>query len=431
MSYSLRKKIIDLSKKDSKKVEYQNKELDFEKYPLSREEYEILVCNLRSIEELESINPVIHFITTNEYQLWCKILCYTSSVKTIRTPGKNISYFIKDSISNKIIGMVSLGSAQRSIKPRDEYIGWDKENQYSKIDYIFNISTCVAVQPIGFNFNIGKLLALSVFSREVQEKIKEKYGHYSICFYTFSIHGRSVQYERLKKLTYCGLTKGQSFIIPDDLYEEMKDYLKECELYQEISNKAHLKKIVIQRTLEELMINPEDIYHNLQRGIYCGFCFRNSKELLCGGSVQQIRELELPEEIESFQTIFDFWKERWAKQRFQHLILTKRIKHSISWSKMDEVEKNRKAQRKYQEKKREELGEEEYKKIHNETAKKYYIKKEKLHLQPEYFGRILDLKKEMTAKDVVDVMKIEIPDLTENKVKKIWMTISKKNIISM
>ncbi len=416
----LRKKLLDLAKKDAKVIEYENKEIDFEKYSMTREEYGNIICNVRNLEELERLEVEIYFINSGEYQFWSKILSHTSSVKTLRTPGKNISYFVRERETQKVIGLVSLGSAQRSIKPRDEFIGWDKSNQYAKIDYIFNISTCVAVQPLGYNFNIGKLLALSVFSREVQEKVKEKYGHYAIGFYTFSIHGRSVQYERLRKLTYCGLTKGQSFIIPDDLYEEMKEYLRDIGRFDDICNKAHLKKIVIQRTLEELMINPEDIYHNLQRGIYCGFCFKNSKELLCSGSIQNIRELEMNNEIDTFQSIFDFWKERWARQRFNHLILTKRVRHALSWSKLDEVEKNRKAQRKYQEKKREELGEEEYKKIHNETAKKYYVKKEKLHLKPEYFERILEYKKDMTAKDVVDVMRIEIPDITENKVKKIW-----------
>ncbi len=400
----LRKRILGLSKKDVKKIEYNNKEIDFQKYPMTRDEYENIVSNPKNIGELEHLIPEIYFLPSNEYQVWSKILSHTSSVKTIRTPGKNISYFIRDRISHKIIGLVSLGSANRNIKPRDEYIGWDKDNQYSKIDYIFNISTCVAVQPIGYNFNIGKLLALSVFSKEVQEKVKEKYGHYAIGYYTFSIHGRSIQYERLRKLTYCGLTKGQSFIVPDDLYEDMKEYLREIGIYEEISNKAHLKKIVIQKTLEELVIDRDDVYHNLQRGIYCGFCFTNSKELLCSGTVEQIQQFSLPIETETFQQIYEFWKERWARQRFNHLVLTKRIKHSMSWSKLDEIEKNRKAQRKYQDKKREELGEEEYKKIHNETAKKYYVKKEKLHLQPEYFERILEYKK----------------DMTENKVKKIW-----------
>ena len=425
MKMLLRNKILELSTKDSKKIEYQNKEIDFNKYPMTREEYNNITSNPKNYSELNDLQFEIYFIESNEYQLWSKILSHTSSVKTSRTPGKNISYFIREVLSKKIVGLVSLGSAQRSIKPRDEYIGWDKENQYSKIDYIFNISTCVAVQPVGYNFNIGKLLALSVFSREVQEKVKEKYGHYVIGYYTFSIHGRSVQYERLKKLNYCGLTKGQSFIIPDDLYDEMKEYLKEIGLFEEISNKAHLKKIVIQRTLEDLSINPEDIYHNLQRGIYCGLCFRNSKELLCCGSIQQIRELALSTDIQYFNQICDFWKERWAKQRFNHLTLTKRVRHSMSWSKMDEIEKNRLAQKRYQEKKREELGEDEYKRIHNEKAKKYYVKKEKLHLQEEYYNIILGYKGQMTVKDVIDVMRIDIPDLTENKVKKIWCGILK------
>jgi len=414
------KKILLLSNKNKSKIDYQNKQLDFLKYQMTKQEYESLVCNPKNITELSLISPTIEFTTNYNKKIWDKILCYTSSIKTNRSPGKNVSYFVKDSISNKIIGLVSISSGQRHIKNRDTFFGWNQSNQFSKIDFIFNISTCVAVQPMGFNFNIGKLLAMSVFSREVQEKVHEKYNHYVIAYYTFSIHGRSVQYERIKQLKYCGLTSGQSFIIPDDLYEEMKDYLREIGIYDKIRMSSHLKRVVVKTVLEELEISPTLIYHNLQRGIYCGYCFPNAKEILMIGTLEDIYGLELGEDVKNFLDIYEYWKARWAEQRFGHLLKTGRVKRALRWSKMDEDEKNRLAQKKHQEKRREELGEEGYRMEHNERARSYYVRKEKKYLQPEYVKRIKEYKAKMTAKQIIESMKEEIPDLTENKIKKIW-----------
>ena len=216
--------IEKIIKIDPKKIDYKNKEADFEKIDMEKEDYISYVSNIKNLDELNASILTIEFTNKKTSNIWNNILCYTSSVKTNKPPGKSIAYFLK--LNEKIIGLVRISSAQRDIKKRDEYIGWTKEYQYKNCDYIFNISTCVAVQPIGYNFNIGKLLAMSVFSREVQDKIKEKYNHYAIAYYTFSIYGRSIQYERLKELKYIGLTSGESFIISDELYEKMREYLK-------------------------------------------------------------------------------------------------------------------------------------------------------------------------------------------------------------
>jgi len=52
---------------------------------------------LISKNELNKLEIEIYFINNIDYNLWLKILSHASSVKTIRTPGKNISYFVKDS----------------------------------------------------------------------------------------------------------------------------------------------------------------------------------------------------------------------------------------------------------------------------------------------------------------------------------------------
>ena len=92
----------------------------------------------------------------------------------------------------------------------------------------------------------------------------------------------------------------------------------------------------------------------------------------------------------------------------------------VSWSKKDAVERNRTYQKNFQEKRRKELGNEEYKKQRAEIVKKYSNSKEKLHLILKNYIKILSFKGEATVKEVVNVMKETIPDLTENKVKKIW-----------
>ena len=309
---SIRTEILKIVKNDPKKIDYKNKEIDFKEYEMNKEEYINSVCNFKLFKELEECNPIIEFTNKTTKSLWKKILCHTSSVKTLQPPGKSISYFIKS--NDKIIGLVSLTSGQRDIANRDAYIGWNRDYQYQNVNFIFNISTCVAVQPLGYNFNIGKLLASSVFCKEVQEKIKEKYGHYAIAYYTFSIHGRSIQYERLKELKYVGLTKGKSFIIPEDLYEMMKKYVKEKGLYNKIKNKSHLKRIIILTVLEDLEIDRKKVYHHLERGIYVGYSFPESKQILCEGKIEEIMNKELPEKIKSFDEIFNFWKGRWAEQ---------------------------------------------------------------------------------------------------------------------
>lgn len=50
--------------------------------------------------------------------------------------------------------------------------------------------------------------------------------------------------------------------------------------------------------------------------------------------------------------------------------------------------------------------------------KKYYTKKVKLHLTPEYYNKILNYKGECSIPKVVSLIKNEIPDISENKVKK-------------
>ena len=152
--------IEKIIKIDPKKIDYKNKEADFEKIDMEKDNYISYVSNIKNLDELNASILTIEFTNKKNSNIWNNILCYTSSVKTNKPPGKSIAYFLK--LNEKIIGLVRISSAQRDIKKRDEYIGWTNDNKFKDkmLNRIMNLSTCVSLQPFGFNFNGGNNIFL-------------------------------------------------------------------------------------------------------------------------------------------------------------------------------------------------------------------------------------------------------------------------------
>ena len=61
----------------------------------------------------------------------------------------------------KYLGVITLGSDVSSISSREDYIGWNKDNKFKdkKLNNTCIASTIVPIQPLGYNFLLGKLLA--------------------------------------------------------------------------------------------------------------------------------------------------------------------------------------------------------------------------------------------------------------------------------
>jgi hypothetical protein len=120
-----------------------------------------------------------------------------------------------------------------------------------------NMSTCVSLQPFGYNFNGGKLLATLAFSKEVLTYFQNKYNEPLLGITTTSLYGKSIQYDRLIHLKFVGYTKGNSVqSITPEITKLCNEYLKkECGLNYKLAKKF----IILQKTFDKLNIPKEEI----------------------------------------------------------------------------------------------------------------------------------------------------------------------------
>lgn len=426
----------------ARKIDYSNKSEQIKEYKWTRDEYSQYVFNPSSLEEIKNIKPRIIFIIKSSelpkpydvnnklhlYQtdeFWNKMIIHTSSIHTKNNrPGRQIKYFIIDENTEKIIGILSISSDILSIKARDDYIGLNTlDMRKQNIHYIFNLTTCVGVQPFSYNSCLGKLLARSVFSQEVQNEIKSRYGFYSLGFTTFSIYGRSVQYERIKEYKYLGLTKGSFFIIPEELYLEIKEYMKDfySDYYNDVKTNSRAKQKIIMTMIELCGFKIKDFYHKIQRGIYFGFSDKRSKELIVDKNLSSKISDFVPGTMISIKDIYEQWTERWAKQRVNHLKAERRFRTKISWSVLDKIEKQRIYNKTHKEKKIVEMGKEKYQETERERLKKYKKRAETKPWKTETgIAKINELKQNgVKYADIVEQLKDEMDGLTIDIVKKI------------
>lgn len=279
------------------------------------------LMNLRV--ELEEVK------TEKQHQMWVLLRTYTSSIKTHKNPGKNLRILLKDATTDKYIGIMSLGSDLYAYQARDDYIGWSRDAKRQMDIHVANIFCCVSMQPLGFNFNLGKLLASLCFSKELLGIWETKYNQKLACISTFSINGKSIQYDRLNCLKLVGYTKGfGANHIPNALYLQALEFLRGqgVDIAAECPRVGKVDRLrVIFKALELPMTI---LHHGQQRGVYVGFTGKNSKEFLC----QQTKEFSYDDAIvRPVDAIVEWWRQRWALQRYRHLVATNTLKiHTIT-----------------------------------------------------------------------------------------------------
>lgn len=327
----------------------------------------ILVSYDQSI--LDEFDVEIEFCETKyQHDIWEFFRVHTSSVRTNRVRGRTIRMLVKHIQSGKYIGILALCSDVYALQNRDRYLELTKEakTKEKKLNYIMNIACCVGLQPIAYNFNIGKLLVNLCYSDVVLNHFKQKYGHDIACITTFSINGKSIQYDRLPQfLKYIGKTKGYGFSnIPDKLYKKCCKFLDMmCDSRMSAS---HNKMLKINKVINylDLDINMNEQVHNRTRGIYIGFTCPEGRDFMAGKCQSFIPTVRTTAEL------VECWKHRWARMRFEHLLQTNRLRHNIELINAYKIYNIQKTKR-YNEHKIEELGAEEFKKIKREKMQEY------------------------------------------------------------
>ncbi|AGE60440.1 hypothetical protein I899_gp106 [Pelagibacter phage HTVC008M] len=132
-------------------------------------------------------------------QLWNAIRTFASTMKNNNNIGRNLNFIVRDKPTKKYLGVICISSDFLDLTPRDNYIGWDRVRKTQKmINHTAIGSTIVPLQPLGYNYTGGKLLALMCLSDKVQETWKKEYGDTMVGVTTTSLYGSFSQYQNLK-----------------------------------------------------------------------------------------------------------------------------------------------------------------------------------------------------------------------------------------
>ena len=238
-----------------------------------------------TIKEIESIEPEVVFVPSDDASNWTMYRMLIHTMDWSANPGRNQKYFIRDKVTDKILGLVSLGSDVTSIKVRDDYIGWSKDNKF--VDHKLNntaiASTIVCTQPIGFNFLGGKLIAALTTSSVIRNNWYEQYNDILIGVTTTSLYGVHSQYNGIPHWKTLGESAGKIAIKPDDdVYFVWANWLKEN--YREEFDKAQSqtgpKQNTINRIFKHLGIKGKDYEHGFHRGVFFANMYDNGLEYL-------------------------------------------------------------------------------------------------------------------------------------------------------
>ena len=283
-----------------------------------------------TVSEIEALDPVVEF--TEDAKTWTLVRKLIHTMDWNANPGRNQKYYVKDKITGKILGLISLGSDVTSIKVRDDYIKWTKDNKF--VDHKLNntaiASTIVCVQPLGFNMLGGKLTAALTTCSDVREQWKKDYDDVLVGLTTTSLYGAHSQYNGIPHWKTLGESAGKIMIKPDDsVYLVWNKWLKENhpEEHQKAISATGPKQNVINRIFKHIGIKGKDYEHGFKRGVFFANMYDNGLEYLRN----EIDDSELvmkQKYVLDYDRIDTWWKIK-AIRRYTTLYNDNRIKPEI------------------------------------------------------------------------------------------------------
>jgi len=266
---------------------------------------------------------------------WNAIRTFTSTMKNNSNIGRNLFYIIKDKATGKYLGVICISSDFLDLTPRDNAIGWprDIKTQGNMINHTAIGSTIVPLQPLGYNYMGGKLLALLCLSDTVQQDWQNKYGDVLVGVTTTSLYGKTKagglsQYDGLEHWNAMGFTSGSVAFDPSKKTMKMvfewikenhtKKYFEwwEAKNTQGLPLKRDHKNRSLHFAYAKLKIPKNLIRCEHARGIYFSPLYNNSFEFLR-------KEIGKDVLVKSFDTsvkgLTDIWKTKYAKGRISML----------------------------------------------------------------------------------------------------------------
>jgi len=286
-------------------------------------------------DDYENLKPVLMLSNGDLAERWNAIRTFSSTMKNNSNIGRNLFYTVVDEVTGKYLGVICISSDFLDLTPRDAAIGWsrDVKTQQGMINHTAIGSTIVPLQPLGYNYMGGKLLALLCLSDTVQKDWKRQYGDTLVGVTTTSLYGKTKsgglsQYDGLEHWNSMGFSSGSVAFEPSRKTKKMIfDWLKEkhTEKYFEWweakkPNGLPLKRDHKNRSLHfaypKLGIPKELTRTEHQRGIYFSQLYTNTNEYLR----KEIGENDLVKAFDtSEEALSNIWKTKYAKPRIRQL----------------------------------------------------------------------------------------------------------------
>ena len=292
----------------------------------------------QTIKEIEALEPYVEIVDdAKESTRWTEIRKLIHTMSFDANPGRNVKIYIKDRVSGKILGMISLASDVTSLGVRDKYIGWTQDNKYKdgKLNHTTIASTIVCTQPLGYNFLGGKLIACMATSEVVRKHWKEKYGQTLIAVGTTSLYGIHSQYNGIPHFKTLGESAGKVATKPDDsVYEPWHHWIKENKSEQYAIQTAEkegvdgpatgVKQKVINMIFKEVGIKASHYQHGFKRGVYFAQMYENGNEFL-RNEIAEDQLIMKDKFVDSDEYTMKWWKPK-AIKRYEKLHEEGRIK---------------------------------------------------------------------------------------------------------
>jgi hypothetical protein len=289
----------------------------------------------QSPDDFLNLKPKMVLSNGPDAERWNAIRTFSSTMKNNSNIGRNLFYVLTDEVSGKYLGVICISSDFLDLTPRDNAIGWSRDikTQQHMINHTAIGSTIVPLQPLGYNYMGGKLLALMCLSDTVQADWKRQYGDTLVGVTTTSLYGKTKagglsQYDGLEHWNPMGFSSGSVAFEPSRATKKLVfDWIKEnhtrkyfewweAKNPQGLPLKRDHKNRSLNFAYSKLQIPKELIRTEHQRGIYFSPLYDNTNEFLR----KEITDSEL---VKSFDTseeaLTNIWKTKYAKGRIRQL----------------------------------------------------------------------------------------------------------------
>ena len=288
-----------------------------------------------SPDDYANLRPIMQLSNGDLAETWNTIRTFSSTMKNNSNIGRNLFYTVLDGQTGKYLGVICISSDFLDLTPRDKAIGWprDLKTTGNMINHTAIGSTIVPLQPLGFNYMGGKLLALLCLSDTVQNDWKVRYGDTLVGVTTTSLYGNTKsnglsQYDGLEHWNKMGFSSGSVAFEPSRKTVNMVyDWVKEnyTEKYFEWWEAKNPKGLPLKRDHKNRTLNfaygklgiPKELIRTEhQRGIYFSPLYDNTNEFLR----KEIGDKELVKSFDtSVETLTEIWRTKYAKGRISML----------------------------------------------------------------------------------------------------------------